>query len=347
MDLLLTFLLLIITLPAVPCVNVGTLGRLSVQRGRSISIPCFYTQKYKDNVKYWCRGGTWAFCSPVVRTDTPQQAGRVSIIDDSAQQVFTVTMRNLQEGDSDTYWCGVEINSAADDGFKLYLTVTEGPAALSVLNNMVSGEEGGSVSIQCHYGDSLRTSVKRWCSFLERSPCLTPGGTGMSQHASVQISDNRRGAFTVTVRGLERKDTGWYFCSAGEEHIPVHITVTQRVTQRAVTQRAVTTRAVTQRVTTTAALQKTEGSSSTAHQTAAASDLSTENGLIPSTAQNLTHRAPSRYRPMELHPGTDPQSSIQVQTHRAPSRYRPTELHPGTDPQSSIQVQTHRAPSRY
>ncbi|KAI1888787.1 hypothetical protein AGOR_G00172320 [Albula goreensis] len=224
----------------------------------------------------------------MVRTDTPQRKGHVSIIDDPAQQVFTVTMRNLQEGDSDTYWCGVEINRAADDGFKLYLTVTEGPAALSVLNNMVSGEEGGSVSIQCRYGDSLRTSVKRWCSFLERSPCLTPGGTGMSQHASVQISDNRRGVFTVTVRRLERKDTGWYFCSAGEEHIPVHINVTQRVTQR-----AVTTRAVTQRVTTTAALQKIEGSSSTAHQTAAASDLSTENGLIPSTAQNLTHRAPS------------------------------------------------------
>ncbi|KAG9333002.1 hypothetical protein JZ751_013877, partial [Albula glossodonta] len=217
----------------------------------------------------------------MARTDTPQRKGRVSIIDDPAQQVFTVTMRNLQEGDSDTYWCGVEINRAADDGFKLYLTVTEGPAALSVLNSRVSGEEGGSVSIQCHYGDSLRTSVKRLCRTFDWSSCQKPGGTGMSQHASVQISDNRIGAFTVTVRGLERKDTGWYFCSAGEEQLPVHITVTQRVTQRAVTQRAVTTKA------------ETEGSSSTAHQTEAASDLSTENGLIPSTAQNLTHQAPS------------------------------------------------------
>ncbi|KAG9333004.1 hypothetical protein JZ751_013879 [Albula glossodonta] len=207
--------------------SVRTLSNVSVQRRGSVSIPCFYDQKYRDKFKYWCKGGNWDFCSTIARSDSPLSSGDVSITDDPAQLVFTVTMRNLQRSDSGYYWCGVDLRNAVDDGAYLYLKVT-------------AGEEGGSVSIQCHYGDSLRTSVKMWCSFSERSPCLTPGGTGMSQHASVQISDNRIGAFTVTVRGLERKDTGWYFCSAGEEQLPVHITVTQRVTQRAVTQRVTT-----------------------------------------------------------------------------------------------------------
>ncbi|KAG7488451.1 hypothetical protein MATL_G00032740 [Megalops atlanticus] len=79
----------------------------------------------------------------------------MSITDSPTQQVFAVTMRNLQEGDSGYYWCGVEIRGGADDGAYLGLTVTKGSPGLSVLNNTVVGEEGGSVSIQCLYSNSL------------------------------------------------------------------------------------------------------------------------------------------------------------------------------------------------
>ncbi|XP_048866456.1 CMRF35-like molecule 8 isoform X2 [Brienomyrus brachyistius] len=52
-------------------------------------------------------------------------AGKVSLSDDPAHLVFNVTMRNLQEKDSDTYWCAVEIRGAADDGVYLQLMVME------------------------------------------------------------------------------------------------------------------------------------------------------------------------------------------------------------------------------
>ncbi|KAG7488453.1 hypothetical protein MATL_G00032760 [Megalops atlanticus] len=204
-------------------------SRLSVKRGGSVTIPCFYDQKYKDHLKYWCKGHVWIFCSIIVRSTDPQSQSQmtesVSITDDPAQQVVTVTMRNLKKRDSDSYWCGVRVGWKAEHIANVHLSVNKGSAGLSVLNNTVVGEEGGSVSVQCLYSDSLRDSVKMWCRTRDWNSCLIAGGSGTSQHASVLISDDRRGVLTVTVRRLERKDTGWYWCTAGEEQFPVHITV--------------------------------------------------------------------------------------------------------------------------
>uniref|UniRef100_A0A3B3RJ38 Immunoglobulin domain-containing protein n=1 Tax=Paramormyrops kingsleyae TaxID=1676925 RepID=A0A3B3RJ38_9TELE len=106
--------------------SVWTSGDLTAQSGESLTIPCFYDQKYKDHVKYWCKGYYWNFCSTLARSDSNQTAGKVSISDDPTHLVFNVTMRNLHETDSDTYWCAVEIQGAADDGVYLQLTVMEG-----------------------------------------------------------------------------------------------------------------------------------------------------------------------------------------------------------------------------
>ncbi|KAG7488454.1 hypothetical protein MATL_G00032770 [Megalops atlanticus] len=217
--------------------SVKTVSKVTVQRGGSVTIPCHYDQKYKDYVKYWCRGYSWPTCIVIVRTDSTRSRGDVSIKDDPSQQVFTVTMRNLQERDSNKYWCAVKIKGfgTPDDKAPLFLAVTTGSPGLSVLNNTVVGEEGGSVSIQCLYSDSLRDRGKRWCRSGDWSSCLTAGGIGTSQHASVLISDDRRGEFNVTVRGLERKDTGWYWCIAGDTQVPVHISVVEPTgTQRAI-----------------------------------------------------------------------------------------------------------------
>ncbi|KAG7488463.1 hypothetical protein MATL_G00032950 [Megalops atlanticus] len=280
---LLFLLLFLITVrPGVQ--SVKTVSKLSVQSGRSVTIPCLYDQEYKDHVKYWCKGGQWNHCTTLVRTDIPQRAGYVSITDNPTQQLFTVTMSYLQEGDSDYYWCAVEIDWAADDGAYLSLTVTRDSAGLSVWNNMVVGEEGGSVSFQYRYSDSLKDSEKKWCRILDQSSCLTAGRTQTSQHASVLIRDDRRGVLTVTVERLERKDTGWYWCTAGEEQFPVHITVKRKPP----TQRPTTT-------TTTSTSQKQECLPSTTQQTAAlTSGLCTDDTCIPNgTEENSNHRTVS------------------------------------------------------
>lgn len=72
------------------------------------------------------------FCTSLARTDdresAPNGMGRVTIADDPTQRVFTVTMRDLMEGDSGWYWCGVEVGGmwTSDSTASLYISVVQG-----------------------------------------------------------------------------------------------------------------------------------------------------------------------------------------------------------------------------
>ncbi|KAJ8387643.1 hypothetical protein AAFF_G00151930 [Aldrovandia affinis] len=213
--------------------DVSTVKDLAVLEGRSVTIPCHYEPQYTRHVKYWCRGVMKDFCSSLARTDTaPSTDSKVFITDDPAQQLFTVTMRNLQEEESGWYWCGVEVGGMwrADDTVSVHITVTHG---MSVVNSMLVGEEGGSISVQCLYGSRHSGSIKKWCRSGDWGSCLEADSNGTLEGGPVLISDDRVGAFTVTVRELEQRDTGWYWCAAGQQQVAVHITVTlQSATQR-------------------------------------------------------------------------------------------------------------------
>ncbi|XP_072563196.1 polymeric immunoglobulin receptor-like [Paramormyrops kingsleyae] len=205
--------------------SVSSVRWVTVQSGGSVTIPCLYEDRYKNHVKYWCRGEDGQSCTSIVRTDSPQK-GDVSIRDDPEQQVFTVTMNNLKIEDNDTYWCRVEISGHSDDGEWVTLSVSDGSPGLSVDNQEVTGVEGDSVSVQCRYGDS--NSDKMFCKI--GGSCVL-GNSGSLDGRPVEIGDDRvNKVFSVTMWGLERKDTGWYRCDAGYQQIPVHITVNETTT---------------------------------------------------------------------------------------------------------------------
>ncbi|XP_030629898.1 CMRF35-like molecule 8 isoform X2 [Chanos chanos] len=218
---------------------VSAVGELVVLEGQSVSIPCHYNSQYIHHVKYWCQGKLINFCTTLARTDDPNVIssgnGRVSIIDDPAQHVFTVTMRELKEADSGWYWCGVEVGNmwTADVTESLHIKVIHG---MSVLHSRVSGEEGSSVDIQCLYSEKHRESPKKWCRNGDLSSCVVTDSSGTYISRSVIITDNKSGAFTVTMKGLERKDTGWYWCAAGQQQVSIHVSVTLRPTTAAPTQ---------------------------------------------------------------------------------------------------------------
>ncbi|XP_048866336.1 uncharacterized protein LOC125739860 [Brienomyrus brachyistius] len=213
--------------------GVSTLNMVSVQRGGSVAIPCFYDNMYQQHVKYWCNGSDWSSCTPKVRTDSTQISGEVSIRDDPDQRVFNVTMNNLKPGDSGSYWCGVEISRGSAVGTRVYLSVSEGSPELSVDKQEVTGVEGDSVTVQCRYTDSY--SQKRWCKV--RRSCVSRS-SGLDGRPVLITDDKVKKVFSVTMRGLERKDTGWYWCDTGNVQIPVHITVSLRTTTTTSTERA-------------------------------------------------------------------------------------------------------------
>ncbi|XP_029107951.1 CMRF35-like molecule 1 [Scleropages formosus] len=111
---------------------------LTLQKGEFVTIPCFYHPWYKNYVKQWCSGLEIFSCTIMASTDSPQ-VHRVSIIDDPTQGVFTVTMNNVQESDSDT-------------------------PDMSVKDNMVEAQLGDSVTVHCFYSHSYRDREKKWCS---------------------------------------------------------------------------------------------------------------------------------------------------------------------------------------
>nr|XP_040027517.1 polymeric immunoglobulin receptor [Gasterosteus aculeatus aculeatus] len=210
-------------------------AELSVMEGQSLTVPCHYEPQYAGYVKYWCRGKMRGFCTSLARTDTANPAaGKVSMSDDPVQLVSTVTMSDLKEGDSGWYLCGVELGGAwtADAVTETYIQVIHG---MSVVNSRLSGEEGSSVTVECHYSERYRDSQKKWCRTGDWSSCLLTGSEGSYNDTSVAIRDDGSRTFTVTLKNLQMKDTGWYWCCAGQHKEHVHVIVTPRPSTTAVT----------------------------------------------------------------------------------------------------------------
>ncbi|KPP56791.1 hypothetical protein Z043_125556 [Scleropages formosus] len=177
---------------------------MSALRGESVTIQCRYDQRYKHSVKYWCKWETWSSCSTMVRSGSPQRKGDVSIADDPDQLVFTVTMRNVQEKDAGTYWCGVDIGGTGtmDDSAYIYLTI-------------------------------YKYHVKFGCKWYHRESCSTMVSSDSAQtEGDVSITDYpNQLVFTVTIMNVQEKDAGWYWCGVETDGTriylkSVHISVT-------------------------------------------------------------------------------------------------------------------------
>ncbi|XP_058417507.1 CMRF35-like molecule 1 isoform X5 [Diceros bicornis minor] len=99
-----------------------------LERG-SLTAQCRYGQGWETYKKWWCRGADWNLCRILVKTTGSEQKvkqGRVSIMDNQRDHVFTVTMEELRQDDADTYWCGIE-RTGADLGDKVKVTIDPAP----------------------------------------------------------------------------------------------------------------------------------------------------------------------------------------------------------------------------
>ncbi|XP_076838135.1 polymeric immunoglobulin receptor-like [Brachyhypopomus gauderio] len=204
--------------------------KLTLQTGGSVTIPCHYDRQFIQHEKYWCYDdkAEFNYCKILAYANTTE--GKVTVTDKPAQSLFTLTMRDLEEDRTGTYWCAVEFGGIfqLDVTEKLYFTVTSAPA-VSVNRNSVSGEEGSSVSVQCLYSAAYQNKHKQWCRSTDWS-CYTVGRTYTSQNSAVQIRDDGKTSFKVEMTGLKKSDAGWYWCSVGDVQVPVHLTVTDALT---------------------------------------------------------------------------------------------------------------------
>ncbi|XP_029926956.1 polymeric immunoglobulin receptor-like [Myripristis murdjan] len=202
--------------------SIITVNKVSVRAGGSISIPCFYDPRYKNHVKYLCKGAGWYGCTYEVKTNQPSTSGRFSISDDKKQRIFAVTINDLTAADTD-YWCIVEINNGADDGQKFQLSVSTGLPSLYVDKQEVTGFKGGSVTVSCR---STFSGRMKWCRL--GSICVTESGS--IDRTAVTISASIGNVVNVTMSDLRFESSGWYWCAKGNLQMPVHITVYEQTT---------------------------------------------------------------------------------------------------------------------
>ena len=101
----------------------------------------------------------------------------------------------------------------------LFLLVFSGDPELHVQNQTIFGHQGGDVDVECLHRNL--SGEKKWCRV--DGSCLEAGEVdGMS----VETAD-AAGVFRVTLRNLQEKNSGWYWCSVGQFQMPVHITVSK------------------------------------------------------------------------------------------------------------------------
>uniref|UniRef100_A0A8C4SI78 Immunoglobulin domain-containing protein n=1 Tax=Erpetoichthys calabaricus TaxID=27687 RepID=A0A8C4SI78_ERPCA len=107
--------------------SVTTESKMSATEGMTLNILCRYDkQRYRRHVKYWCKGNHWRTCAITKRSDDPQNGDPGVLIHDDKQGLFRVVLSNLKRGDTNWYWCGIEIEPGIDDMASVFLTVTAG-----------------------------------------------------------------------------------------------------------------------------------------------------------------------------------------------------------------------------
>ncbi|XP_076837871.1 CMRF35-like molecule 8 isoform X2 [Brachyhypopomus gauderio] len=144
--------------------------KLTLQTGGSVTILCHYDRQFIQHKKYWCYHAyaAYNFCKVLAYANTTD--GKVTVTDNPAQSFFNVTMRDLEEDHTGTYWCAVEIGGIfqPDVTEQFYFTVTSGTPD----NDKTSIRK---ITPQTRPG--TKTTDNKKTSIRNISPHTTPAGT--------------------------------------------------------------------------------------------------------------------------------------------------------------------------
>ncbi|ROJ42281.1 CMRF35-like molecule 2, partial [Anabarilius grahami] len=180
--------------------------------GGGVMIACKYDEIYTANEKYFCRGDKWpGKCSDLIKTDVKYKwfkSGSFALFDNTSTAVFTVMIKNLNQGDSGKYQCGVNISYGKDSYTEVNLKVITDQQIRSV-----RGYSGGNVIINYKFEVKHKNHVKV-CK-TGTNPCFTPISTNRTTEwgNSIRFSihdDRSAGLLHLFIRELNVNDSGEY-----------------------------------------------------------------------------------------------------------------------------------------
>ncbi|RXN08089.1 polymeric immunoglobulin receptor-like protein [Labeo rohita] len=195
----------------------GVVSSISVTgySGGGVIITCKYYEGHTGYIKYFCRG--WSKCTYLIKTKENNKwvdDGRFSLYYGTRAAVFTVTIRDLSEQDSGTYYCGVE-RSGQDLYTKVNLNVITADCCEKSIS--LSAAAGGSVNISCKYPQSRRADVKFVCRRSGSDLCAEETSVKenrrWSAEGQIQLYDDReQQLLTGTISHVTQQHSAEYWC---------------------------------------------------------------------------------------------------------------------------------------
>ncbi|KAL0961581.1 hypothetical protein UPYG_G00354910, partial [Umbra pygmaea] len=145
-----------------------------VYLGGKSTIICNYPYELENNTKYFCKESYDITCYNIISPDygsTTATKRRFSVINNITERRYTVTISDLAEHDTGTYWCGVKnINITLFTKVQLVVTDKCCNEAVTKLAYL-----GGNATIICNYPEELENYNKylRKESYRTGSDCTT------------------------------------------------------------------------------------------------------------------------------------------------------------------------------
>ncbi|XP_076839245.1 polymeric immunoglobulin receptor-like [Brachyhypopomus gauderio] len=93
--------------------------------GGTVNVSCKYPEYHRSDPKFLCKIVDTDVCTyntSVKESEKWINEEHTSLYDDRTNQILTVTIRDVTEQDSGTYWCGAESDWESDHGYMVYMT---------------------------------------------------------------------------------------------------------------------------------------------------------------------------------------------------------------------------------
>ncbi|XP_064816760.1 polymeric immunoglobulin receptor-like isoform X2 [Oncorhynchus masou masou] len=200
--------------------------------GGEASIRCNYPEDHENRIKYFCKEQDRFICNSMNSknnkiSDTVQ---RLSLSDNRSERFSTVTISDLTEDDTGTYWCGVETSRTE----QRYITLITQVKLLVITWRNVrlvkkTGHVGGVVSLWCKYPRENAENEKLFCKGDSPSTCedkiTSRIQNKMADSGRFSLLDNReKTIFTVHIKELRPEDSGTYWCGSNRRWRPADST---------------------------------------------------------------------------------------------------------------------------